>query len=153
MKALLTAAALLAAGQAQALSCRAPDLMTSYAEAAASDLPYLILTGTLTGLPATDGIAEATTATGQMTGMGLTPDGFTVLYDGDVVVNVTCAGPWCGGFPGTEPLLAFVQIDGPVPVLTMGPCGGWTFPAPDRDTTDRLAACLGGAACSAQPLQ
>ena len=153
MKALLTAAALLAAGQAQALSCRAPDLMTSYAEAAASDLPYLVLTGTITGQPATDRIEKPTSVTAHMTGMGLTPDGFTVPFDGEVIVNVTCAGPWCGGFPGPDPLLAFVQIDGEIPVLTMGACGGWTFAAPDAVTTDRLTACMSGADCSAQPLQ
>lgn len=142
------------AGQAQALSCLAPDPVTSFASASAADLPYLVLTGDLTAPPAT-GMTEnkPSQSRGKLTGLGLTNDGFTVPFDGDVVLDVTCAGPWCGVLPTSGSIVAFARIDGPIPVIEISACGGWLFTDPDQATLDRLTACMNGEACSAQPLQ
>ena len=145
---------ILLAGQAQALSCMRPDPLTSFANASAADLPYLVLTGELTAPPAT-GMTEQqpSSTTAHLVGFGLANDGFTVPFDGDVVLDVTCAGPWCGTMPASGSVVAFARIDGSVPVIELSACGGWLFVEPDQATLDGLTSCIRGMACSAQPLQ
>ncbi|MFZ3581602.1 hypothetical protein ACOI1H_05440 [Loktanella sp. DJP18] len=149
-----SAALILLAGQAQALSCLAPDPLASFTNASASDMPYLVLTGDL-ATPSATGVTEPqpTTRTAQLTGFELTADGFTVPFDGEVLLDVTCAGPWCGALPASGPIVAFARIDGPVPVIEMSACGGWLFADPDQATLDHLTECMNGKTCSAQPLQ
>ena len=144
------AALALMAGQAQALSCIRPDPVTSFSTASVSDLPYLVLTGELTA-PSATGVTEQkpVSATAHLSGFGLANDGFTVPFDGDVVLDVTCAGPWCGGLPASGPIMAFARIDGPVPVIELSACGGWLFADPDQATLDRMTDCINGKACSA----
>ena len=144
----------LIAGQAQALSCIVPDPATSFATASASEMPYLVLTGILTAPPASGTAAVSPTSVlAHLTGHGLATDGFTVPFDGDVVLEATCAGPWCGTLPASGPVVAFARIDGAVPVIEMSACGGWLFPDPDRATLDLLTECINGKACSPQPVQ
>ena len=140
---------ILLAGQAQALSCMRPDPVATFGTASTSDLPYLVLTGDLTAPPAT-GVTEQrpVSATARLTGFGLANDGFTVPFDGDVVLEVTCAGPWCGALPASGPIMAFARIDGPVPVIEMSACGGWLFTDPDQATLDRMTACINGEDCT-----
>tara|TARA_R100001369_G_scaffold17418_3_gene32714 strand:- start:4336 stop:4800 length:465 start_codon:yes stop_codon:yes gene_type:complete len=154
VKTLLTIAALLTASQAQALSCMRPDAATSFDQASASEFPYRVLTGTLTAPPAS-GTTESKPVSllGTLTGQGLTADGFTAPFDGNVVLQVTCAGPWCGSAPASGPFLAFARIDGETPVIELDACGSWLFPAPDQATLDRLTTCMQNGACSAQPVQ
>ena len=104
MKVLLTVAALLAASQAQALSCIRPDPFTSFDHANTSVSPYMVMTGTLTAPPAS-GMTESKPVSlmAKLTGQGLAQDGFTAAFDGDVVLQVTCAGPWCGTLPASGP--------------------------------------------------
>ena len=144
------AVALLAlTGPVQALSCLPPDPVTSFAMASESALPYLVLTGDLTAPPATGTTEQRpVSTTAQLTGFGLATDGFTVPFDGDVVLQVTCAGPWCGALPASGPIMAFARIDGPVPVIEMSACGGWLFSDPDQATLARMADCINGADCS-----
>jgi len=154
VKAALTLVALVAAGQAQALSCMRPDPATSFAAASTSDLPYLVLTGDLTS-PAATGKSgpKPISVLGHLNGHGLTAAGFTATFDGDVVLQVTCAGPWCGAVPASGPVVAFARIDGPTPVIEADACGMWLFAAPDTAMIDQLTACMTGADCSAQSLQ
>jgi hypothetical protein len=154
VKALLTIAALLTASQAQALSCLRPNAATSFDQASASEFPYLVLTGTLTTPPASGTTqGKPVSLVGTLTGQGLTADGFTAPFDGDVVLQVTCSGPWCGSVPTSGPILAFARIDGATPVIEIDACGGWLFPAPDQAMMDRLTTCMQNGACSAQPVQ
>ena len=149
-----TAVLIALAGPAQALSCLRPDPATSFATASASDLPYLVMTGELTAPPASGTTEQQPVSIlARLTGHGLTNAGFTVPYDGDVVLDVTCAGPWCGALPASGPVVAFARIDGPTPVIEMSACGGWLFPDPDRATLDLLTDCINGKACSPQPVQ
>lgn len=154
MKVLLTVAALLAASQAQALSCIRPDPVTSFDHANTSVSPYMVMTGTLTAPPAS-GMTESKPVSlmAKLTGQGLAQDGFTAAFDGDVVLQVTCAGPWCGTLPASGPVVAFARIDGEIPVIEMDACGRWLFTAPDQATLDRLIACMEDGRCSAQPVQ
>ena len=145
-----TLALAVSAGQAQALSCVRPDPVTSFATASASHLPYLVLTGELTAPPATNETEQQPVALGAtLTGFGLATDGFSVPFDGEVVIDVTCAGPWCGARPASGPIMAFARIDGPVPVIEASACGGWLFTDPDQAMLDRMTDCINGAACTA----
>ncbi len=137
------------AGQAQALSCIRPDPISSFATANASAAQYLVLTGELTA-PGDGQTADApVSALGQLTGFGLTPDGFTAPFDGDVVLQVTCAGPWCGAMPVSGPIVAFARVDGTTPVIEADACGAWLFSDPDAATLDRLTTCLVMGQCPA----
>ncbi len=75
MKVLLTVAALLAASQAQALSCIRPDPVTSFDHANTSASPYMVMTGTLTAPPAS-GMTESKPVSPmpKLTGQGLAQD-------------------------------------------------------------------------------
>ena len=150
----LAAALALVAGQAQALSCPAPDPVNTFNMANASDLPYIALAGriTVTG-PVPSEMTGPLTLPARLTGYGLAEEGFTAAFDEEISLNVTCAGPFCGFLPGTEPVLVFARVDEGAPVVDLAPCGEWVFPAPDAALTETLAACLRGEACSAQPLQ
>ena len=137
-------------GQAQALSCLRPDPERSFAAASESDLPYLVLTGDLTAPPATGTTEQRpVSTTARLSGYGLANDGFTVPFDGDVVLDVTCAGPWCGALPASGPVMAFARIDGAVPVIELSACGGWLFTDPDQAMLDRMTDCINGKACTA----
>ena len=153
MRALALALALVA-GQAQALSCLAPDPVTSFNRANDSDLPYIALLGriTVTG-PVPAEITAPLTLPARLTGAGLTEEGFTAEFAEEITLNLTCAGPFCGFLPGAEPVLVYARVDEGAPVVDLAPCGEWVFPAPDADLTETLAACMRGEACLAQPLQ
>lgn len=152
--AIIAVVAALTASQASALSCLAPDPLASFSTANAGEAPYLVLLGHVTAPGQTGMTLDKPTATlGQFTGRGLTMDGFTADFAGDVVLDVTCAGPWCGSLPGTGEVLVFARVDGDTPTIDLPACGGWVFDQPDQALLDRLTACLNGADCSPQTLQ
>ncbi|WP_394155442.1 hypothetical protein [Loktanella salsilacus] len=154
MKLPVILATLLTATQAQALSCMRPDAAASFDQASASEFPYLVLTGILTAPPAsTTSGTTPMSLLGTITGHGLTAEGFSAPYDGDVVLQVTCAGPWCGSVPASGPVLAFARVDGATPVIELDACSSWLFTAPDQATLDRMTTCMQGGACSAQAVQ
>ena len=153
MKALVLALTL-AAGQASALSCLRPDPLTSFGAASASELPYILLSGTITVAGAIPSeITGPLDLPARLTGNGLTEEGFTAPFDEEIRLSLTCAGPFCGTLPGTEPVLVYAHVDEGAPVVDLAPCGEWVFPAPDAALSETLAACLRGETCSAQPLE
>ena len=154
---MLTAALLTAAGQAQALSCLPSDPVRSFIELDVAPENYIVLHGTLTfdesGLPpfVQDGpVSDPAPITADFTGKGLTEDGFTADYTGPVVLQVTCAGPWCGTPQSGLDSVLFVATDDQPFVVTAGPCGGRLFHEPTPETLADLTTCMQGGACLAQ---
>jgi hypothetical protein len=141
---------------AQALSCLAPDPVQTFHRAMEAPDTYVILRGTLAIaeilIPPEVGKDQEHAVPVWFHGMALTNDGFTRPFDGPMIVQVTCAGPWCGTVPADTDLIFFVQVVDGTYTIDAGPCGAGTF-VPDPKTEALLTSCLRGDACvSAQGL-
>lgn len=107
MRTVLVLLGLLALAQpAFALSCLAPDIARDYHKAAQSDDTYIIVKGDLffdeTELPdrtdqRSSRARDMIDIDGWLAGYSLTKDGFTKRFERDVILRVSCLGPWCGG--------------------------------------------------------
>ena len=154
---MMTAALLTAAGHAQALSCMPPDAVRTFNELDTAAEDYIVLHGTLTfdesALPPfvqDDPVTDPAPITAEFTGKGLTEDGFTADYTGSVVLQVTCAGPWCGTAQSDVAAVIFVLADEQPFTITADPCGSRLFPEPTAETLADLTTCMQGGACLAQ---
>lgn len=149
--------AILPAGQAAALSCVKPDPVRTFLEIAAVETPYYILYGTLefdinkqpgfveTAEPDPDPIPA------RFDGKGLTLEGFTAAFAGDVTLQPLCSGPWCGGAaPGVLALYFAAVVDGGL-TIEADACGSKVFSEPTQDTLDAVTACMQGKPCEAAP--
>lgn len=122
---------------AQALSCMAPSLAHSYAQAHDSEARFHLALGTLsipadfTPPPPPKDINQPTpySVLAQFTGHFGTRTGFGHAHSGPVTINVTCLGPWCGGLPGDHPQIMFLEVTQDGHTLNIGPCPGSTHPA------------------------
>ncbi|MDB4111895.1 hypothetical protein N9571_05005, partial [Yoonia sp.] len=91
-------------GQAQALSCMRPDPVTTFQQLAAKPESYFVLYGTLTfdenalpqGSRSFEEIAPPDPIPARFVGKGLSKAGFATPYVSRAMLQVTCAGPWCG---------------------------------------------------------
>lgn len=160
----MTCTAVMAAGlvvisaQAQALSCLATDAISTFAQLDAAPDDYIVLHGSLTfdenALPPVlqeNPVAdEPAPITAEFTGTGLTADGFTVDYAGPVVLQITCAGPWCGTAQSGQDAVIFVSVGDSPLTVTAGPCGGRLFYEPTPDTLAALTTCMQDGPCSAE---
>ena len=161
MKPFLLAAALAAiAGQGHALSCMRPDPIETFQRLAAAPESYFVLYGQLTfdeaDLPAgvsMDQTRNPDPIAARFNGKGLTPDGFTHDYVSDVILQIGCAGPWCGSARSGVDAVYFVAVTDPPVTVQAGPCGGMIFEEPTDAVLDMLTSCMQGGPCSPQPLQ
>ncbi len=148
------------ATQATALSCMRPDPIQTFQWVADAPESYFVLYGQLTfdesALPA--GVSDKPTRepapiAAFFRGKGLTLDGFTADYISPAMLEIGCAGPWCGSARSGVDALYFVRADNSPVVMEAGPCGGMIFEEPDQATLDMITSCMQGGACSSQPLQ
>lgn len=161
IRSLLVAALLaLGAGQVHALSCLRPDPLTTFQELAAAPESYFVLYGRLrfdeSDLPAgvsTDQTRAPAPIRAYFAGKGLTSNGFTNTYQSEVILQVDCAGPWCGSARSGVDALYFVAAKDPPVTMQAQPCGGMIFEEPSQATLDMLTSCMQGGPCSPQPLQ
>jgi hypothetical protein len=161
MKPFLLAAALaMIRGQAQALSCMRPDPIATFQRLAAAPENYFVVYGQMTfdedALPA--GVSMNQTRApdpipARFDGKGLSRSGFTNNYIGDVLLQVGCAGSWCGSARSGADIVAFVASSDQPVTLQADPCGGMIFENPPQAVLDMLTSCMQGGPCSSQPLQ
>ncbi|EPX79767.1 hypothetical protein [Salipiger mucosus] len=136
---------------ALALSCMRPDLVRDFEEAAADPAEWIVVSGALrfdpADLPPAPG--ETVTETGggeiaaRMEGMALSGEGFTIPFDREITLRLTCAGPWCGSVrPGAH--LAFLKHEPPGYTMIVGACPGRVWPDPTPAMEAQLTACMQG---------
>ncbi|MGC0223296.1 hypothetical protein [Pseudooceanicola nitratireducens] len=153
LRALGTGLALMAslsAGTAQALSCLQPDPALSYAEAAASDDAYLVVTGELTHDAGSGTIQEATQMPARIAGHFLKGSGFSEPMDIPVTLALSCVSVWCSSAPESgSQVLAFLKETPTGYVLDLPPCGGWMFQDARDDQIKAVTICHTGGSCEA----
>lgn len=148
----------LMAGQAQALSCMRPDLAVTWWEITHAPESYKVLHGTLTfdaGLmPVFDGQSPPPPpgpgpVPAQFSGTHLAGDGtFSGQMERAVVLQPTCAGPWCGGLSRSPmQVLAFAEVQGDALVINLSACGGHVFTDPTPEMLALVGACQRGETC------
>lgn len=139
-------------GPAEALSCLRPDAVRLYEAARDSADPYWIVKGRVDfreppAAPDPD-LGEPAATRARLSGMALTTHAFGAPFDRDIVVELTCAGPWCADTEnlGRE-LVVALKVTDAGPVLEIGPCREnvveWS-----RDAERRLLACHRGGPCA-----
>lgn len=157
MRALLVVIALLAPLPAVALSCLAPSIERSYAQADAAEKSYVVVHGRLTldtdlfpsGRSNGQKPPRLTQIAGTLTGKSLSTSGFRLPFDHKITLEVACFGPWCGSAKNGEDVLAFVRKDGAAYALEINPCGGNVFGEPKGEMLKTIAACMRDGGCSA----
>jgi len=136
----------LASTQAQALSCLAPDPVTSFHQAANSHEIFHVYHGTFTF----DGqLSDGREVLAVFNGQGLTKDGFVPVPERTISVASRCAASWCGQYQSGQNVLAFVRRTNLGQVFDISPCGNWDFPNPSTQTLDAMVGCISGDACEA----
>lgn len=145
-----------AAQPAAALSCLVPDPIRSFAEIHAAPESYRAYVGRFFfdpgRLPYSDAPADVSATPpaipAQFTGRQLGPTGFDTAVETAMVLQPSCAGPWCGSLtPGDEVLVFAREEDGRL-IVDLEPCPGKVQGAPDAETRERLAACMRGEDCA-----
>ncbi|WP_099824296.1 hypothetical protein [Oceaniglobus indicus] len=138
------------AGQAAALSCRAPDAQRSFDAAAKSDGNFIVVHGRFAfdagELPRGDNQSQQPPVAipARFEGAGLTVEGFTTPLAMGVTLNVSCAGPWCGGIGADIDYLAFLERRIGGYVLEIGPCPQWAFQTPSTQILDQMRTAIRG---------
>lgn len=156
--ALLAFAVFVMSQPAFALSCMAPDLARDYAHAAQSDDTYILVRGQLyfdeAALP--DRTDERTSRgrvsfdiEGWLAGHSLTDEGFSKPFERDVILRVSCLGPWCGGTAKGEHL-AFLRQEDRQWVMELNPCPGMTYAHPSAEQEATALACFRGEDCQVE---
>lgn len=156
MRLLLTAALIfLTATQSVALSCMRPDPIETFQRLAAADESYFVLRGKLsfdeTALPpsvGTNEMMQPVPIPGFFHGKGLTKEGFTSDYVSNVLLQVNCAGPWCGSAQSNVDAVWFVPFSDPPAILQADPCGSMTFYDPSDAVIEMLESCMAGGTCA-----
>ena len=129
--------------------------MDAWAEAVGSDKLYLIVRGDLVfderDLPQTDWDNQSATPPmsridGFIGGQQLGRNGFRRPYEAEVLLEVSCYGPWCAGAVSDERYVAFIEMRDGELVVETNPCGGFLFPATEQIEED-LTACMRGDVC------
>ena len=145
-------------GPATALSCMRPDPVATFQRLAAAPESYFVLYGTLvfdeTALPqGTNDFAPAAPdpIPARFVGKGLSQSGFVTAYVSDVLLQVTCAGPWCGSARSGGEAIYFVPASDPPVTMMAGPCGGMIFDDPKPEVIEMLTSCMQGGACTPAP--
>ena len=162
---------LLAAGQAQALSCVQPDPLGALRDAIAAPERWLVIHGRLDvdpnafpdggppGPPG-DGSEDGGPAMGmpdrilppvpvRIEGLALSLTGFDHPVAMSLAMRPVCLGPWCGSASAGDWLVFAHEAAGGAWEVEVGPCGGAMFHDPDQGTLDALAECMAGRGCAA----
>ncbi|WP_299817894.1 hypothetical protein [uncultured Jannaschia sp.] len=142
------------AAPASALSCLRPSVQASFQAAEASDADYVLVIGRIQPLPGEEiapaddtpndreGYAVRARFEGEVAGA----DGFGTQASFPLMVEVECAGPWCGGVPLDRNIL-FVERRGDENVLVEGPCPRFALDAtPEAEAA--VLSCLRGEDCT-----
>ncbi|MEM7295501.1 MAG: hypothetical protein AAF330_02570 [Pseudomonadota bacterium] len=144
----------LVGSQAHALSCAPPSLERSFLHADEADAAWWIIEGRISydasQVPKRDllnNFPEDAELPARLEGLGLTGGGFLAPVDMEIILRVTCAGPWCGGNPGDGTAIYFVEEREEGWTHTSSPCPAWSFEA-SEDAEARLLSCLEGEACA-----
>lgn len=147
---------LMFASSANALSCAPTDIAAAMERAKASEKNYYILVGhfnfrTPPANPKFDPQNQQQRAPryarASFNGFSLTPQRYTdvPLRHYPVDIEVSCLGPWCGGFPqSSQKQIAFVEERyGQAPILRISACPGQTFGYdPQRPQLPKLRQCF-----------
>lgn len=155
MRVLLSALLVILPLQAQALSCLAPSVARSFQQYDAAEESYLIVQGRLTfdekQLPknsfGNQQPPQMTFVEAHLTGKSMTRAGFRLPFEHDVVLEVACFGPWCGGAKDGGEVMAFVRVEAGSYALDINPCGGAVFPEPRHKMLEQALQCFRGGTC------
>lgn len=159
MKAVYAAIFALLAGEAGALSCLRPDVVSSFQRADEQPETVYLLRGFLTFdeglLPQTDMLNQEQSPdpiSARFDGHALGDDGFTIPYARELTLQPLCFGPWCGRAHSGEDALIFATAMGDELIVEANPCGGTIFYDVTEEMVRQVTSCMAGD-CSAQPLQ
>lgn len=157
MKSLAFALSLLAT-PALSLSCLPPDVARSFKDAAEAEQAYVVVHGTLSFdealLPESaqqDQNPPNVEIPARLTGKSLSNSGFTTDFDRPITLRAVCFGPWCGRTAAGGEHLAFVEQTESGYVLTLTPCGDYSFAEPTPAMVKKAAACFKGRNCTPEP--
>lgn len=157
---LLAASLVMIGGQVRALSCLRPDPIATFQQLAASPEDYFVLYGQLgfnaVAVPPVVSNGENPTPDpipARFVGKGLDADGFIIPIASNVLLQIGCAGPWCGSARSGVDAVYFVPAAGQPLTITADPCGGMIFEDPTQEVLDMLTSCMQGGDCSAQPFK
>ena len=138
------------AGEAAALSCVRPDVVSSFQRAEEVPEDVYLLKGTLRFDPSLlpEGVINEERnpppIPARFEGQALNRNGFTTPYARSVTLQPLCFGPWCGSAqPGQEAIM-FATVRGADLVIAASPCGGQIFYEPTRQMEQQLIACMNG---------
>ncbi len=148
------------ATNAFALSCARPSVERSFNGWADSPDTYYIGKGTLTALsplpavPSPGGFNQGNIDTSNLRavykfqGKVLGPQGDSPINH-NIWVRVTCAGPWCGGFPssGTSGIVALKQLPDLTLEYVSGACPGDIFQDDTGQVENTIKACMAAGRC------
>ncbi len=155
-KLILSLAAILLANPVFALSCMPYGVTNAWHDASDSPEDYIVVHGVLTFdsnlLPKVDmdnqgATPPETLIPAHMKGYALTTKGFTKEFDQDIILNVGCFGPWCGGALSGVPYLGFLKKSGSKFQLDTDPCGGFAFGKPSKELLQQVITCQRGGTC------
>lgn len=156
MRGVILGLALLLPVPALALSCLAPSVERSFAAFDAAEETYIVVHGRLTldesdlpkGMMIDPRPPAMTTVTAKLRGSSLTQKGFSLPFEQEVTLEVSCLGHWCGSARNGEDVLAFVRKDSAGYAITVGPCGGSIFGTPKPEMLRAVRACLRDRNCT-----
>jgi hypothetical protein len=150
-------AGLVLAQPAAALSCLSASASRSFQTLNDAPGTYVVVKGTFTPAPGapTEAPGEGNDrrpidVEASFTGAPASLEGFDEVATIPVTVTLDCAGAWCGGFPGGEEVIAFLEQRDERLHLTNGPCPQTVLPA-SAEVEAELLSCLAGDACEAAP--
>ncbi len=141
----------LLATTAQALSCLRPDAVRLFEQARDAEDAFYVVKGRVFFLETPNlpvkGSEVPTETRARIEGQGLTPSGFNVSFDREVIVEMNCLGPWCPAPEGLEgQLIMAIRSAEDRLSLRLGPCGGdqvlW-----DEDGESRVLSCYRDGIC------
>lgn len=147
---------LIPTGPVAALSCLPHDAAATYQRLDTADEVYIAVHGTLdfdsSRLPQTDLANQRATPTetripARLHGHALSRAGFTQPFDAAITLRVLCFGPWCAQPPAGADVMAFVQKDAGDHIVTINPCGGDAFFAPNPETVKTAQDCFVDGPC------
>ncbi len=139
------------AGQADALSCMAPDIVQSYKDHAEAAEAYVVVRGKFRFTPPKPqklgNDAKEQTIKARFEGVALSSKTFDTSFSRPLTITFGCAGPWCGGVTPDIEAIAFVQQTDSGLHLDEGPCPWRVFYEPTKDQIDRLLYCHTSGIC------
>lgn len=151
---LTVAFTLATSGPVAALSCLVPNVTDSYRWASEAEEVFVALYGTFAFAPPPSSdtgdinFPREVSYVASFEGQALTANGFRTVAPKEVTVTHSCSGPWCGTLAPDVATMAFVEKRDDALFLSVGPCGGQTFPEPTRHMIDQVETCLQDGACT-----